>query len=242
MKLKEGKISLKELALWYGKSERYFSNASQSAKDKFFKIFNTYAEYHWEGKKIIIDRVIYPVYTKAFDIIEEEFPKRWGKIKDKDKRINTLLKEERIDTCARVGSEIWNNNAEVKTQIELQTARVYTNRVKVKQYGHNYLNDKGTHGYSEYVWMNKDGTAPLNEEELKILQQCCGEAYNSMNTIVAAIDADCRSGIISREERNKAVGEINTDDCYSRFIELLVEKLGYVPEKRTKLIDVVSWN
>ena len=242
MELKEGRINLKDLALWYGKSEKYFSNASAKAKEKFFKIFETYAEYHWEDKKIYIDKVYYPIYTKAFDIIEEEFPKRWGKVVDKNKHMNLVLKKERIDTCARVGSEIWHNNAEVQSQIELKTAKNYTNQIKVKQYGHNHLDDHGTHGRSEYVWMNKEGNAPLNLEELKILQDCCNEAYSSINTLVAAIDADFRTGNLTKEERNKAVGEIQTEGCYDKFVSLLKERLGFIPEKRTRLIDTVEWN
>lgn len=242
MKLVEGRISMKDLALWFGKSEKYFFNAKPEKKESLFKQLKLYADYHWEGKKLIIDEVYYDTYTKAFDIIEKEFPKRWGKVVDGNNQLNEILHKERIDTCARVGSDIWNRNERVKTQIGLATAKKYTNQIKVKQYGHNHLNDHGTHGRSEYIWMNKEGTAPLAEEELKTLQDCCNAAYSSMNTLVAAIDADFRKGNLTKEERNKAVGEIQTEGCYDKFVALLIEKLGFIPEKRTKLIDTVEWN
>ena len=235
MELKEGKISFKDLALWSGKSPRYFSNASANSKDKFFKTFSFYADYHFEGKKIIIDKVKYPTYTKAFDIIEEEFPKKWGNID------NAVLSKERIDTCSRVGTEIWMKNLEVNKQIKLDTAKTYTNRLKVQQYGHNYLDDYGTKGRSEYVWMNEDGTAPLDAEGLKIIGECAKEAYSSFDIKIAAIDDEYKRGYISRKERSKAIGEIDTDSNYERFIELLVNRLGFIPEKRTKLIDTHEW-
>lgn len=235
MKLKEGKMSLKDLALWYGKSARYFSNASEKAKDKFFKQFGFYADYHLEGKKIIIDKVKYPTYTNAFDIIEEEFPKKWGNTD------NIVLSKERIDTCARVGTEIWMKNCEVNNQIKLDTAKTYTNRLKVQQYGHNYLDDHGTKGRSEYVWMNEDGTAPLDEKGLKIVNECAKEAYSTFDEKVVAIDDEYKRGHISKKERNQAIGEIDTDSNYENFIELLLSKLGFIPEKRTRLIDTYEW-
>lgn len=52
-------------------------------------------------------------------------------IKDENGRIIETLKKKRLDTCARVGTEIWYQNPEVKNQIKLTTAKVYTNTVKV---------------------------------------------------------------------------------------------------------------
>lgn len=226
MELHKGKMSFKDLALWCGKSPRYFSNTSADLKEKFFEIFSFYADYHFEDKKLIIDKVKYPTYTKTFDIIEREFPKKWGKVEN-----------ERIDTCARVGTEIWSNNLEVNKEIELDAVKAYTNRVKVQQYGHTYINDYGTKGRSEYVWMDRDGIDPLGEEGLKVIEECAKEAYSSFDAKVAAIEDEYRKGFISKEERNKAVGEIDSDSSYERFIELLVNKLGFVPEKRIRLID-----
>ena len=55
MELHKGKMSFKDLALWCGKSPRYFSNTSADLKEKFFEIFSFYADYHFEDKKLIID-------------------------------------------------------------------------------------------------------------------------------------------------------------------------------------------
>lgn len=100
------------------------------------------------------------------------------------------------------------------------------------------MNDKGTDGYCEYVWMNKKGTAPLDEESLKILKECQRIAYGSASEMIACIDDDYHKGVLTKEERDQAVGEINTMDNYNLFIELVYDKLGFEPEKRTRLIDM----
>ena len=89
--------------------------------------------------------------------------------------------------------------------------------------------------------MNEDGSAPLSKEQIKILNDCVNKAYNSMNTTIVAIDEDYHKGIISKTERDKAVGEIDTTKNYDRFVTLVCENLGFIPEKRTKLIDTREW-
>ena len=147
----------------------------------------------------------------------------WGKIKDQNGQINEVLYKERIDTCARVGEDIWRNVKEVHTQISLNTAKVYTNNAKVKHYGHNHLADHGDLGRSEYIWTNERGTAPLNEEELKILQECAATAYGKVDVLIAAIDDDYKNGVLTKEERDAAVGAIETADSYDLFVDLVIK-------------------
>ena len=66
MELKVGKVTMKDLSLWFGRNEKYMSNSSKTAKEKAFKKLENYADYHWEGKSLIIDKVKHPVFTKAF--------------------------------------------------------------------------------------------------------------------------------------------------------------------------------
>lgn len=240
MELKEGYMSIKDLSVWFGLKPETLAKSRPSAKEKKFNTLKGYADYHFEGKKLYIDKVKFPIYSKAFEIIEEEMPKRWGVIKDKDLNINETLKKERIDTSARVGKEIWYQVSTVKNAISIETSQKYTNTVKVKKYGHNYLKDKGTCGYSEYVWMNEDGSAPLVGEQLIQLQECAKIAYGDTSLLIAAIDDEFVKGLISKEERDKAVGDIETSSSHNRFVELVIEKLGFYPEKRTRIIDVVG--
>ena len=115
MELKEGKMAIKDLSVWFGLKPETISKGQKSAREKKFEILKSYADYHFEGRSLIIDKVYYPTYTKAFEIIEEEVPKRWGIIKTKDnKLVNEKFTKLRIDTCSRVGSEIYYNVPEVK--------------------------------------------------------------------------------------------------------------------------------
>ena len=235
MELHLGHMTLRELSEWFGYANRDgLSNASKKTKEKKLEILKTYAVYHLEGKKIIIDKIIHPIYTKAFDIIEREFPKEWGMHRNDKMQLNETLAKEQIDTCARVGTVIWSTRAEVNNQIEKSTAKKYANTVKVKQYGHNYKDDQGTKGCSEYVWMNKDNSGPLEGEQLKIFKECIHKAYGTISEQIAAIDTD---ETLTPEERKEALGEVNTSHCYDDLVELAVDKLGFMPDKMTRLID-----
>lgn len=232
-----GRMTYEELSIWFGLKPKTFATAKTSTKQKKFELLKTFADYHFEGKAVIIDRIIIPEYSKALSIIEEEFPKRWGMIKDNKGQIIQTLKKQRLDTCARVGKDIWTTVPEVNSQIKLRTAKIYTNNIKVKQYGHNYLDDFGSHGYSERVWMNKDCTRPLNDEENKIVSECAQLAYGPISDKIAKIDDDMKKGLMTKEERDDLIGGLDTMDNYDYFVELVIEKLGYMPDKRTQLID-----
>lgn len=237
MDLKLGRMSLRELSVWFGNKPDTLAKAKPATKEKKFKILKTYAEYHFEGKDLIIDRIKYPTYTKAFNIIEEEFPKRWGYIKDDKGQINEVLKKERIDTCARVGSNIWKNIPEVKSQIVERTAKEYVNKIKREQYGRNYKEEYGTKGRCISVRMNEEGTRPLNDEENEIVKQCIAIAYADVGEKIAELDEDYKNGLMTKEEYKEEKGQLETMDSFEHFQELVIEKLGYYPIKRTKLID-----
>lgn len=235
MELKTGKITMKDLSIWFGLSPNTLNNNPKS-KAKKLEILKSYAEYHFEDKNLIIDKVLMPEYSKAYETIEKEFPNRWGVIRDKEtNQINPLLKKLQIDTCARVGQEIWYHCPQVKAQIKIQTAKNYTNKVKRKLYGRNYVEENGTLGYSERVWMNKEEDAPLSGKDLETLQECAKLAYADSSEIFAKIDDDYRNGELSKEEYEEAKGNVDTMSNYDLFVELVVQKLGYLPVKRTRL-------
>ena len=121
LELQEGKLTLRELSLWFGLAPTTISNGSTKSKEKKFNILKGYAVYHFEGRNIIIDKVTCPVYSKARAIVEKEFPKKWGVILDENGKANPILKKERIDTCTRVGKDIYYTCPEVSSQISEKT-------------------------------------------------------------------------------------------------------------------------
>ena len=90
----------------------------------------------------------------------------------------------------------------------------YCNRVKVKWYGHTFLNDHGEKGSCEGFYVKiKDvqkGYEPLTNKELEIISQCKREAYSDLNEKIASIDEAYHSGEISKKERDERVGAIDT--------------------------------
>lgn len=239
MELKLGIITWRDLSIWFGLKPDSLTKNPKS-REKKLKILEKYADFHLENKKIIIDKIYYSTYTKAFDIIEKEFDKEWGKsFYPKTKEVNQLLNKMRIDTSARVGLTIWYKNPELQNQIKIKTAQTYTNQVKREQYGRNYKNEYGTKGYCQSVWMNEKGTEPLDEERLKVLKECANQAYHDKGTIYADIDDDYKKGFLSKEEYREAKADIDTLENYELFKQLVEKKLGFFPEKRTQLIDSV---
>lgn len=236
MELKEGYITLRDLSIWFGLKPETISRSTEKAREKKLKKLKSFADYHLEGKRIHIDKVKFPTYIKPVDIIDREFPLRWGRIINKETgEINLSLYQGYIDTCARVGRDIWYNCPEIQGQISIETTVAYCTATKVAGFGHNYLPDKGTYGQSHFVKMDKEGKAPLTEEQQKIVRECAQAAYGPMNAKIAEIDEAFYKGELTQEQRDQAVGKIDTLKYYQSYIELLVNKLGFYPEQRTQL-------
>ena len=226
--LKLGKMTQKELATWFGVTYSTFKT-NPKTKAKRMEILKYFADYHMKKATVYIDKIHIPTYTKAFDIVKLEFPKTWN--------------ESGLDTCARVGKEIYNKNIEVSSQVQLVTAQQYTRQVKKELYGRNHVEEHGTMGYSKYCWgkILEDGTCQeLSDEELAIVRECSKEAYGQPLSDKAALLASAyESGEITAQEFDEGC-VLTTEEknmCYGNFISLLHHKLGFVPERLTKLVN-----
>lgn len=239
--LHEGPITLRELSVWFGLKPETITNGSKKAREKKLQRLKTFADYHLEGKKIFIDKVIYPTYSKAFDRIEERMPKEWANIKDENGKVISTLKAKNIDTCSRVAKVIHAEDEIVHDQISENTARCYVNQIKVKKYGHNNANDHGTEGRSESVWMNEKGTDVLPPEKVARMYELRDKCYGEATCQFAEIDEQYRRGMINKEERDTLLGNIDTSLCYAEFLRAVFEEFGFIPDKRTKLINTYEW-
>lgn len=235
MELKQGNITWKDLSIWFGLKPDSLSKHPKT-KTKKLEVLKGFADYHFEGKKLIIDKVKIPTYSKAYDFIEAHYLDEWGKIIDKETcQLDKVCQNEKIDTCARVGDTLYYKYNEVKSQIERKTARSYTNMAKRKDWGRNYIKgDKGEKGTSCYVWVNQEGH-PLNADELRIVKECSCKAYGVIDDKIALYDSAYREGQMTKAERDEAIAGIDTEECYDDFVDIVIEELGYFPEKRTKL-------
>lgn len=230
-------MKIKDLSVWFGLKPETLAKAKPKAREKKFQILKGFADYHFEGKKLIIDKVKIPEYSKAYDFIDTHYMDEWGKIIDKvNCQIDTICYNQKIDTCARVGDTLYYKYPEVGTQIKKETARAYTNTAKRKDWGCNHIeNDKGEKGTSQYIWVNQEGHH-LNADELRKIKECSHKAYGIIDDKIALYDSAYRDGYMTKQERDEAVAGINTDECYDKFIEYVVEEFGYFPDKRTQLV------
>lgn len=237
MELTKGKMTWRELSIWFGLKPDTLAKHPKSKEKKLEKL-KIFADFHLNEKgKLIIDEVYIPEYSKPFKIIEKEFLERWGNIKDSSGVVIQELKEKRIDTCARVAYDIWYNIPAIKGQITLDTTKAYVSRNKKEMYGRNYIFELGTKGYCKYVWMNEDGTAALDKKQLDILKECASLAYGDVNLLLVAIEEDYRDGTLSETEYKLAKGTVEISDSYDKFCLLVRQKLKFFPKKRTQLID-----
>lgn len=129
MILKEGHITLKELSVWFGLKPNTITNGSVAAKQKKLERLKLFCDYHFEGKKLIIDKVYVPEYSKAYDFIESKFKDEWGSVIDKETRRYNWQKEACVDTCTRVGKVMHDKYPEVQ-QVGETTAINYVGAVK----------------------------------------------------------------------------------------------------------------
>ena len=228
MELKLGKMTQKELAEWFGITYGSFK-AHAETRAKRMEILKFFADYHIEKKSVYIDKIHIPVYSKAYDIVKEEFPKTWH--------------QNGIDTCARVGAEIYYKNKKVKTQVQLTTTQAYTRLVKKELYGRNHIKECGTKGYSEYVWgkiLPGGQCEELSPEEKEIVKECSQESYGKTLSDKVALLADAFNKHEITEQEFDEGCHLTSEEktaCYGQFCSLVMNKLGFMPDRLTKLTD-----
>lgn len=238
MLLKGGYMTLKDLSAWFGLKPETISNGSKTAREKKLQKLTLFCDYHLDGKRIYIDKVFIPEYTKAFDVINNNFDKEWGYIVDKENHKLSWQYETRVDSCTRVAKAIQYKHPEAK-QIKETTAISYTCQAKKERYGRTYKDEVGLKGYCQIVYLNQDKSGLLNDKQIEILNECRAEAYKDVNEQRYKIDEAKAIGEITKKEWQEAMGEVNTEEAYANFQDLLYEKLGFIPIRRTQLVDNV---
>lgn len=236
MELKEGLITLRDLSVWFGLKPDTITKSTKTAREKKLQKLHLFCDYHMEGKKIYIDKVFIPEYTKALDVFEEKFCDEWGYIVDKSTHSMSWQYEAKVDTCARVAKAIRYKYPEAR-QVAENTAAKYTNKVKINLYGTSCYEKVGPKGYSKIVYLNENEDGLLSDEQMGILRQCREEAYADINEQRYKLDESWAIGEISRKEYKEAQGNIDTSKAYHKFEELMYERLGFIPTRRTQLVD-----
>lgn len=241
MELKEGLMTFRQLSTWFGLKPDAITKGTASARAKKFDKLKNFCDFHLEGKKLIIDRVIIPEYIKAYDCIEENFDNEWGLVIDRKTYQANWQKVAMVDTVTRVGKAIHQKYPEVQ-QIAESSAISYTGQIKRRKVGRNCVEEHGEEGFCYTVFLNEDGSNLLSNEQMEILRQCRKDAYSSINDQLAEIDEALAMRDISQEEAKHLKGEIDTTKNYIQYQNLLQERLGFIPKKRTKIVHGVNFD
>lgn len=232
--LKTGKILFKDLANWFGIK----LNTLEHTKEKRLKELETFATFELCRGGVEIKEVKIPVYakqgSKAMQIIRKEFFNFWHK--------------SGLDTAARVGTDMWKNIKELSELISEKTCKAYVAKIRAEFFGKVYLpNDHGTLGRCEYTYVvaNRWSEAEkLNEIQIQQINQIKKEIY--VNEKEPLLYEALKCGEITEEQYDAAIAEWNSkdnrQDRYERFIEKIVDTLGFSPQKVTQIIKELYFN
>ena len=190
MEIKKGDIlTLKDLAAFFNKSYGTIRNN----KDKWLQLFNSFCDYHLEGKKIVIDEVIFSTYEKyqidAYRILSYLY----DRLSDAEKQ-EQLDIEERDEVNYRMNS--FSGMASILKEIYSKDYGLLSDRsiiTKVKRIADKYfgttINPKkeytfkelieiteGIYGVKNYVWAikleGKNEYRALSADEIKLFNKC----------------------------------------------------------------------
>lgn len=219
MELHTGKYLNKDLAEWFGISQGSFN----TKKEKKLEELKDFAEFHLEGKKVVIDRVLVPTYSKRGS-------ETYQKIKEK---IDEVWSETGLDSCSRVGEEIFYDLIENDKDFNLKNTTVYNYTIKGRNelYGKPF-GEAGTLGSCIYTWCKKDAETgtylPLSAEEKKIKSELQTKYFGDASEKQILVKGMIASGEITQEEAWGVLEEMTnmTDNNFMMFLKELQDKIG----------------
>ena len=173
-----GKKTNKEIAEWRNVTVSTFSKN----KERYFKELEKFANFHFEGKNIVIDEVLQEYYEKknnyrkVFDKIDENWNKNG------------------IDTCVNVGKKILTQLKKEDSSFSLKESTVirYTNRGKIELFGKCY--SEGLKGKCVYITCKYENgnyeffTEEENKIRAKLLKKYFGNISEKQLYIKEMID------------------------------------------------------
>lgn len=242
--LKQGKITYKELADWFGIS--YSTMRRQDTKEKKLVILSFYADFHIEttktGKKtyVVIDKVKEPIYTK----IKERYA-NWESTWD--------INGDGVDTVKNASNNFYNQNPDLKVSIAPSTNYNYYGDARREDYGRAVgllKGQRGKKGISYRVWAQEIKSGKyrvLTKEELDKIN----EIKESMHLNIK-VDADELRDLkkeyknMSEEEKvaanallGKNILEQQDDEQYLTYLGRIAETLGFMPKR--VIVHQLQW-
>ena len=242
--LKEGKISYKELADWFGMS--YSTIRRPATKEKRLNILKCYADYHIEATKsgkqtyVVIDKVKESVYTAVKERYED-----WESTWD--------VNGDGVDTVKNASNNFYNKHPDLQATIAPSTNYNYYGEARREDYGRAVgllKGQRGKKGISYRVWAQEVKSGKyrvLTKEELDKIN----EIKESMHLNVK-VDADELRDLrkeyknMSEEEKvaanallGKNILEQQDDEQYLTYLGRISEALGFMPKR--VIVHQLQW-
>ena len=165
-----GKKSVIEISDWFGINRSTFSRS----KEKYLQELENFANFHLEGKKVVIDEVLQEYYekkNKTYKEIRKLVPKYWNKSK--------------LDTCSNISQKIYETKM---FNLSLSSIKKYVLKAKNELYGKISKGEKfgfGTLGKCEYTFCKKDlytnEYSLFTKEEEKIIAEIRNKYFGDAN-------------------------------------------------------------
>lgn len=211
VELKPGYISNKDLALWFGIKPNSFAHA----KNKKLEQLKKYADYEIIDKKIKINKVHIPYYSKSYTQVLNNMDKYWS--------------EDGLDSCRHVSYIL-------KEQLDLpvirETIEKYACRGRNELWGKPFVGG-GKMGACVYVWCKRFGEGIntqyelLTEQQEEIKQQLIKKYFGDATQKQIIVKGMVQSGEITKEEAWDVLTQLTNmqDTNFMTFLTQLQEKL-----------------
>lgn len=214
IELHEGKYLNKDLAEWFGVTQGSFN----TKKDKKLEELKDFAEYHLEGKKVVIDKVLNPIYSKngskAYEMIKEKVDDFWSPTG--------------LDSCKNVSAKIVNYYGS-NLDVAARTAYNYTRQGRNELYGKPFEGG-GSLGSCTYMWCKKDEEGmlvPFTPEEEQIKATLIKKYFGNADEKQIIVSGMVESGEIKKEEAWDILTELTNmkGENFLNFLGELQERL-----------------
>lgn len=211
MELKEGIMTNKELAEWFGVKEDSFKRRK---KDKLEEL-KLFADFYEEKGKVIITEVYEPIYQK-----------QQGKTKQMViSKIDQVWSEDGLDSCSRVGNKICELLEEEGIIRKPNTIIAYTRQGRNELYGIPFMNE-GRIGKCIYIWCKRDPETGeydwLTEEEQAIKQNLQIKYFGDATEKQILVKGMVEAGEIRKEDAWEVLEEM-TNMRTGNFMQFLQE-------------------
>ena len=242
--LKEGKISYKELADWFGMS--YSTIRRPATKEKRLNILKCYADYHIEATKsgkqtyVVIDKVKESVYTAVKERYED-----WESTWD--------VNGDGVDTVKNASNNFYNRHPDLQAAIAPSTNYNYYGDARREDYGRAVgllKGQRGKKGISYRVWAQEVKSGKyrvLTKEELDKINKIKEEMH--LNIKVDADELrDLKKEYKNMNDEEKAAAnallgknilEQQDDEQYLTYLGRIAETLGFMPKR--VIVHQLQW-